>query len=155
MTKNFFATMLLLTVSVSSTLSARNQFVPFKMMDSGNITFTSQTSANLVGTGLASIGGRGVSAGVISITGPARCAGGMEAVINGTFTASTGDQLKYSVTQQLCPTEVAGIFAGLGVYRITGGTGRFASASGGGVFQGMGDFVGLKYHCALDGLFSE
>ena len=152
MTKNFSATMLLLVVSATASFAGNPG--PFKLTDGGDLAFTSQTSANLVGTGIASHGGKGVSAGVINVTGVASCTGGFSAKIEGVFTVANGNQIKYTVVQQLCPTAAAGVFAGIGSYSITGGTGRFANASGSGSFNGLGDFVGNKYQCTLDGMIS-
>jgi hypothetical protein len=153
MTKNILATMLVLVVGSTASLAGSNP-VPFKLGDSGNLAFTSSSSANLVGTGIASHGGKGVSSGVINITGPASCSGGMSAKIEGAFTAADGSQIRYTVYQELCPTAAAGVFAGVGSYTITGGTGRFAKATGNGGFNGLGDFVGAKYQCSLDGTIS-
>lgn len=149
MTKKLFATMLLLVLGATASLAANP--VPFKLLDSGTLVFTSQTSANLVGTGIASHGGQGVSAGAINITGPASCQGGFSAKIDGAFTAANGNLIKYTVVQVLCPTSAPGVFAGVGSYTITGGTGKFANASGSGSFNGLGDFVNYKYQCVLDG----
>ena len=154
MKRNVFAAMLILGLSALTASSATGPQVPFKLTDNGNLTFTSQTSANVAGTGIASHAGRGISAGTINVTGPASCSGGMSATINGTFTGANGDGISYTVHQQLCPTASQGVFAGVGSYTITGGTGRFANATGAGSFNGLGDFVALKYQCTLDGTIS-
>jgi hypothetical protein len=151
MKKNVFATTLLFAVSAAASFAANQSPVPFKLTDSGNLSFTSNSSADLAGTGIASHGGKGVSAGVINITGPASCVGGFSARIDGAFTVANGDVIRYTVHQQLCPTDTSGVFAGAGSFTITGGTGGFANASGNGSFNGLGDFGGLKYQCTLDG----
>jgi hypothetical protein len=152
MRKNLLATMLLLALSATASFAANP--VPFKLVDSGDLGFTSQTSANLVGTGIASHGGTGISAGTINITGPASCAGGFSARIEGAFTVANGNLIRYSVVQQLCPTSAPGVMAGVGSYTITGGTGRFANATGAGSFTGLGDFGKFKYQCTLEGTIS-
>lgn len=153
MTKNFLAaTMILLALTATASLAANP--VPFKLADSGDLGFTSQTSANLTGTGIASHGGIGISAGTINITGPASCAGGFSAKIEGAFTVANGNQIRYTVVQQLCPTSAQGVLAGVGSFTITGGTGRFANATGAGSFSGLGDFGKYKYQCTLDGTIS-
>ena len=155
MKKNIFVTMLLLALTATVALSAGNQPVPFKLTDGGDLAFTSASSANLVGTGISSHTGKGVSSGVINVTGPASsCPNGMAAKIDGALTAPTGDVIRYTVNQQLCPSATAGIFVGIGSFTITGGTGKFANAKGTGGFNGLGDFVGLKYQCTLDGTIS-
>jgi hypothetical protein len=47
-----------------------------------------------------------------------------------TFTASNGDTLTATVDGQATPTETAGVLSVVEVYTITGGTGRFADATG-------------------------
>lgn len=152
MTKNFLATILLLALNAAASLAAGP--VPYKLVDSGDLVFTSQTSANLVGTGISMGGGAGRSAGTINITGPASCAGGFSAKIEGAFTVANGNQITYTVVQELCPTSTAGVFAGVGSFTITGGTGKFANASGTGSFNGLGDFGKFKYQCTLEGTIS-
>jgi hypothetical protein len=154
MKKNAFVTMLLLVLSTAIASAAPNSPVPFKLTDSGDLAFTSQTTANLAGTGIATHGGKGISAGTIAIVGNGTCQGGMLAKIEGAFTAANGDLIKYTVNQQLCPTAQSMIYVGVGSFTITGGTGRFVNAKGAGSFSGLGDFSGFKYQCSLDGTIS-
>jgi len=47
-----------------------------------------------------------------------------------------------------------GIYHGVGTYVVTGGTGRFARATGSGVFDGTGNFNTGTIICALTGTIS-
>jgi hypothetical protein len=147
-----FAPFLAIALLSTASLWASDPLVLFEAMDDGNIVFTGQTSANLTGSGIANTAGEVTSAGAIAITGPATiCANGLAATIAGVFTAATG-AIKYTISNQLCPTAVAGVYQGIGSFTITGGTGSFVGASGGGLFHGLADFTGFKYHCFLQGL---
>lgn len=53
----------------------------------------------------------------------------------GTFTAANGDQLSFTYTGDFFPGPVPG---GRGNYEIVGGTGRFAGATGSGIFISEG-----------------
>ena len=70
-----------------------------------------------------------------------------------TFTAANGDKLTTAITMQLCPI-APGIYHGIGTYVVTGGTGRFANATGSGVFDGTGNFNTGTIICALTGTIS-
>ena len=70
-----------------------------------------------------------------------------------TFTAANGDKLTTAITMQLCPI-APGIYHGAGTYVVTGGTGRFANATGSGVFDGTGNFGSGTIICALNGSIS-
>ena len=47
-----------------------------------------------------------------------------------TFTAANGDTLTATVVGQATPTAIPGVLSIVEIYTITGGTGRFADATG-------------------------
>lgn len=132
MLKNTFATMILLALSAAASLSANP--VPFKLTDSGDLVFTSQTSANLVGTGIASHGGKGVSAGVINITGPASCQGGFSAKSKGLLPSlvaarSSTPSINNSVQRHLPASSLASAHLELRAARVSTPTPAAVAAS--------------------------
>ena len=147
-----FAAVLAIALLSTVSLRASNPPVQLEALDDGNIVFTSSSAANLSGSGIVNAAGEVTSAGAIAITGPATiCENGFSATINGAFTFA-GGTIKYTISNQLCPTAVAGIYQATGTFTVTGGTGSFDRARGGGLFNGLADFAGLKYHCYLLGL---
>jgi hypothetical protein len=100
--------------------------------------------------------GRIASDGNLTIVGEASCTDnevGFAVEMRDTFTAANGDQLATAITMQLCPI-APGIYHGVGTYVVTGGTGRFANATGSGVFDGTGNFNTGTIICALNGTIS-
>ena len=86
----------------------------------------------------------------LTIVGQASCIGnqvGFSVEMQDTFTAANGDKVTTTITMQLCPIG-PGIHHGVGTYVVTGGTGRFASATGSGVFDGTGNFNTGTIICA-------
>lgn len=63
-----------------------------------------------------------------------------------TLTAADGDIVDYTATGHVCPTGVPGQSTLSGTYTVTGGTGRFAHASGGGTFFGVSQ-IDLSCSC--------
>lgn len=57
------------------------------------------------------------------------------------MTAANGDQLYWSYEGTGSPPDESGESALAGTFVITGGTGRFADATGGGAFEGTGNAV--------------
>jgi phage-related minor tail protein len=97
-----------------------------------------------------------MSDGGLTIVGEASCIDnevGFLVEMQDTFTAANGDQVTTAITMQLCPI-APGIYHGVGTYVVTGGTGRFASATGSGVFDGTGNFNTGTIICALTGTIS-
>jgi hypothetical protein len=43
------------------------------------------------------------------------------------------------------------VYQGVGTYAVTGGTGKFAGATGQGTFTGTGDFINGTSACTFDG----
>ena len=147
----------LVTALALSVLSASaSQNLPFRLGDEGTITFTSLSTATTAGTGNATHMGRIRSDGTLTIVGQPSCSGsevGFAAEMQDTFTAANGDKLMTAITMQLCPI-APGIYHGVGTYVVTNGTGRFANATGSGVFDGTGNFNTGAIICALIGTIS-
>jgi hypothetical protein len=149
------AILLLLTALVLSAMTARaSQNLPFRLGDEGTIAFSGNT-ATTAGTGNATLMGRIRSEGGLTIVGQPSCGNevGFAAEMQDTFTAANGDKVMTAITMQLCPI-AEGIYHGVGTYVVTGGTGRFANATGSGVFDGTGNFITGTIICALNGTIS-
>jgi hypothetical protein len=148
----------LLTALVLSAITANaSEELPFRLGDEGTITFTSPSTATTAGTGNATHLGRIMSDGNLTIVGQVSCADnevGFSAEMQDTFTAANGDKVTTAITMQLCPI-APGIYHGVGTYVVTGGTGRFANATGSGVFDGTGNFNTGTIICALNGTISR
>jgi hypothetical protein len=129
------------------------------LVDHGVFNFQSQTSAGLVGEGFEKQGfglnTKVGSTGQFDLLGPAtRCENGFIGRLVGALVESNGDTLSYTIDNQLCPTSEPGVYSATGSYRVTGGTGKYAAAKGGGLFEGLADFVEAKYKCLLLGTVS-
>jgi hypothetical protein len=57
------------------------------------------------------------------------------------FTAANGDTLTADYTENITPTDVPGVFSDVITATITGGTGRFAGATGSFVSDRVADHV--------------
>jgi len=55
--------------------------------------------------------------------------------------AANGDELRWSYEGTGSPPDEEGVSALTGIFLVTGGTGRFADATGGGTFHGTGNAV--------------
>ncbi len=141
-------------MALSVTNASASQNLPFRFGDEGTITFTGQSAAT-TGIGNATLMGRIRSEGDLTIVGQPSCGNetGFAAEMQDTFTAANGDKLMTAITMQLCPI-APGIYHGIGTYVVTGGTGRFATATGSGMFDGTGNFVTGTIICALNGTIS-
>ena len=147
---------LLIALALSDMTARASQNLPFRLGDEGTITFTGPSTATTAGTGNANQMGRIKSAGSLTIVGEASCGNevGFAVEMQDTFTAANGDTLMTAITMQLCPI-APGIYHGVGTYVVTGGTGRFAGATGSGVFDGTGNFNTGTIICALNGTISK
>ena len=144
---------LLIALALSAVTANASQSLPFRLGDEGTITFISPSTATTAGTGNATHMGRITSDGNLTIVGEASCVDnevGFSVEMQDTFTAANGDKLTTAITMQLCPI-APGIYHGVGTYVVTGGTGRFANATGSGVFDGTGNFNTGTIICALRG----
>jgi hypothetical protein len=154
--KNSTILPLLTALALSAITANASENLPFRLGDEGTITFTSPSTAVTAGTGNATHLGRITSEGNLTIVGEAGCVDnevGFSAEMQDTFTAANGDILTTAITMQLCPI-APGIYHGVGTYVVTGGTGRFANATGSGVFDGTGNFNTGTIICALNGTIS-
>jgi hypothetical protein len=143
----------ILTLLPLAGASADQKNVALVLMDGGMFKFLSQTSAELVGSGVSTHLGKIVSGGQFNNVGslPSGC---FKGEIDGTATASNGDTLTYFLSAKFCPDPASGVFKGVGTYRITGGTGKFRRAKGFGQFIGLADFNAVTYQCFLNGAIS-
>ena len=148
----------ILTLLALSCVIAGPKNVPLRLIDGGAFIFTGPTSADLMGSGLATHMGKIVSGGKFKQGDVDPSSGCFEGDINGTATAPNGDMLTYSVLKaQFCPDpspNAPNVFNGVGTYQITSGTGRFAQAMGSGQFIGLADFGAATYNCLLSGTIS-
>jgi hypothetical protein len=155
--KNSIILLLLIALAFSTMTANGSENLPFRLGDEGTITFTSSSTATTAGTGNATHLGRITSDGNLTIVGSASCIDnevGFSAEMQDTFTAANGDTVTTAITMQLCPI-APGIYHGVGTYVVTGGTGRFANATGSGVFDGTGNFNTGTIICALNGTISR
>ena len=155
--KNSTILPLLIALALSAMTASASENRPFRLGDEGTITFTSPSiPAPTAGTGNATQLGNITSDGSLTIVGGASCFGnevGFSVEMQDTFTAADGDKVTTTITMQLCPIAPM-IYHGVGTYVVTGGTGRFASATGSGVFDGTGNFNTGTIICALSGTIS-
>ncbi len=95
------------------------------------------TSAVYSGTGTAAQLGLARMQGDIAITGPASCPNGFAATHSDTLTASDGSRVHMTISETSCPRPAdPSTYDCTGTYTVTGGTGRFASATGSGGWTG-------------------
>ena len=87
------------------------------------------TKATITATGHYEHLGLTTFVGKATMTGPSEC-GGFTATEQETFTSANGDQLFASATDTACSTSNPNVIHITASVTITGGTGRFADASG-------------------------
>jgi len=138
----------------NSAFAADTHRVPFQGSYSGTAAFTSATTALLTGTGIASYLGRSTNENHITVSGPASCPSGFANINIETLTAANGDTLVLTGDHdQACPTGPEAVH-GIGDWTVTGGTGRFAGATGQGTFDGVADFNKGTFSFQLTGTIS-
>jgi hypothetical protein len=160
--KMFASGVLVAALAISqgaTTFAAPKVQTSLVLVDNGVFNFQSQTSAGLVGEGFEKQGfGLNMkigSTGQFDLLGPAtRCENGFTGRLVGSMVEADGDTLNYTIDNQLCPTDQPGVYSATGTYKVTGGTGQYATAKGGGLFEGLADFVEAKYKCLLLGTVS-
>ena len=128
---------------------------PFGAVLAGTIQITGvgpngPTSAYYSGEGLATQLGAASMEGTISIVGPASCPGGFAATHADTMTASNGDRLVLTITETSCPRpDDPSTYDCTGTYTVTGGSGRYSTATGRGAWSGT-----VTFSAAGSGTFS-
>ena len=143
-------------IGVNSASAAAGHQVPFRASYSGKAVFTSATTALLTGTGTASHLGLSTNVNHITVTSLGGCPGGKGfANINvEKLTAANGDTLMLrGPHDQACPTGPNAVH-GTGDWTVTGGTGRFAGATGQGTFVGGANFNNGTFSFQLAGTIS-
>lgn len=134
--------------------------VPFTAQFSGAITFSPTPSGfpvHVSGTGGGSHLGRSTNGGTVVLLNEtnSECPTTGFVVLNTqTITAANGDRVFLTITDHPCPAGGPGLFSGSDPYTITGGTGRFAGASGGGTFVGNGNFNNNTFSYMFSGAIS-
>jgi len=144
---------MLASVGLSSA-SAASQ-VPFKSHFSGSLVYDGGANIQLVGAGSASKTGASTNNSAITIVGPASCEGGFAVHGVETITSAGGDQLTWTVDDEACPTATPGIYEIAAPYTVTGGTGRFAGATGGGTIECLGNFGNGTFDFTTTGTISQ
>jgi hypothetical protein len=118
--------------------------LPLKALYSGSFTQTS-TGFSVLGTGHATQLGNSSNQGTVVMQpqpNPNCPTTGFVVTNDETLAAADGDQLTLTILDEPCPVQgEPGIFDGVSIYHITGGTGRFAGATGQGRFDGRGNFT--------------
>jgi len=142
-------------IGANSASAAAGDQVPFRASYSGTAVFMSATgTAVFTGTGIASYLGRSTNVNHITVSGPASCPGGFANINVETLTAANGDTLVLTGPHdQGCPTGPNAVH-GTGDWTVTGGTGRFAGATGQGTFDGGADFNQGTFSFQLTGTIS-
>ena len=149
-----FITIATTGIGVNSASAADTQ-VPFHASYSGTAAYTSETTALFTGTGIASHLGRSTNVNNITVlSGPVSCPGGFANKNVETLTAANGDKLMLTGPHDVgCPIR-PGVVHGTGDWTVTGGTGRFAGATGQGTFVGGADFNKGTFSFQLTGTIS-
>jgi hypothetical protein len=122
--------------------SAAAASAPFYASYAGTATWTSPTTIALAGTGTATHLGRLTNTGTVYLLNfDSACPDGPDGVASvnvETLTAADGSALHITSDDVACPTG-PGVYQGTGHWTVTGGTGRFSGATGGGPFHGTAD----------------
>ena len=144
-------------IGANSASAAAGHQVPFRASYSGTAAFTSATTALFTGTGIASHLGSSTNVNNITVLGPdTSCPGGFANKNVETLTAANGDMLMLKGPHDVgCPSPTdPNVVHGTGDWTVTGGTGRFAGATGQGIFVGGADFTTHKFSFQLTGTIS-
>ncbi|HEU4753768.1 MAG TPA: hypothetical protein VFU47_11730 [Armatimonadota bacterium] len=72
----------------------------------------------------------------------------------GSFTAPNGDKVTGEYRWLASPTATPEVLSFVGTFTLTGGTGRYAGATGSGIFHGSGNIVTSEVSATFDGFIS-
>ncbi len=108
---------------------------PFALNGKGGSTFITDEAGNLIGANVTSSGtathlGLWTSTGTVNFSPDPVNPGRMLSSGTGAFTAANGDKLAFAFSGALEASPGSETATDQGVFHFTGGTGRFASASG-------------------------
>ena len=135
----------------ASSASAAGVPVPFNASLTGRSDVTGPTTFSWAGTGWATDMGSVTNRGTVVLTGvDLSCLGGLRTVNVETLTATSGDTLTITSHDVGCPAGLVR-YHGTGHWTVTGGTGRFRGATGGGSADGGLDFVAGTFTMTLTG----
>lgn len=138
----------LLTILSAFPAAFATHSTPFNGSGNGTFTDTSPTTVLITGTGYYDHLGFTTLRFPSTITGTAAC-GGFTATEQDTYTGANGDSVFQTVNDTICPTSAPGAFHLTGSFTVTGGTGRFADASGSGIVS-----AAVTFTSATSGTFS-
>lgn len=142
-----FATMLVVAASCllagSASAAKGGTNLPFAANGSGSLN-QSGTFGSLSGSARALHMGNGsVSGSVVTLSFPPPCdQGTLNNFISLTLTAANGDNVYENVDDFICQSGPTQTYESTGTYTITGGTGRFANATGSGAYSSQVVFPG-------------
>src|SRR5712664_1334923 len=138
----------LLTVLSAFPAAFATHSTPVNGSGSGTFTDTSPTTVLITGTGNYDHLGLTTLRFPSTITGQAAC-GGFMATEQDTYTGANGDSVFQTVHDTICPTTTPNAFTLTGSFTVTGGSGRFADASGSGTVQ-----ASITFTSSTTGTFS-
>jgi hypothetical protein len=138
----------LLTILSAFPIASAATPVPFNGSGTGTFIDTSPTTVLITGTGHYDHLGFTTLRFPSTITGQAAC-GGFKATEQDTYTGANGDNVFLTVNDTICPTSTPSAFQLNGSFTVTGGTGRFADASGSGTVS-----ASVTFTSATSGTFS-
>jgi hypothetical protein len=138
----------LLTILGAFPVAFATHSTPFNGSGSGTFADTSPTTVLITGTGYYDHLGLTTLRFPSTITGTAAC-GGLTATEQDTYTAANGDSVFQTVHDTICPTTTLNVFTLTGSFTVTGGSGRFADASGSGTVQ-----ASITFTSSTTGTFS-
>lgn len=141
-----------LGLACATPAGADSQLLPFFVQMSGDARFTSATTVEFRGAGIANHMGAITNIGDIVITGPPDEDGCLANINTEYLTAASGDLLVLEMDDVACPVDETGLrFEGFGNWQVIRGTGRFANATGSGTVVGFGDFVTGAFGTTITG----
>jgi hypothetical protein len=142
-------------VSIGLAQASAAEQVPFSGHFSGSLSFPDPSHIQLTGEGNASqLGHSTNNSSVTALPTTPPCDGGFNILSVETLTAANGDQLSWTVVDAACPI-ADNVFQISATFTVTGGTGRFAGATGGGTIECVGDFANGTFDFTVTGAISR